>query len=237
MLYIALVAICAGVVQGVTGFGAGIVMMMVLPSIIGSIPSSAGISTAICTILSLQMAYTYRKHIDFKKIIYPAILFITIGTTAMYFSTMVNQALMKKVFGAFLIILSIYYLFFNKNRERKKLSLTVSIFCIVISALCDGLFGVGGPLMVLYFLSTTHNTHQYLGTIQTFFFMTCIYNTCFRIFRGILLPEHLVFVAIGMACIVVGGFIGNKIVTKLDGALIKKLTYVVIGLAGIINII
>ena len=62
-----LAAVVAGIVQGVTGFGAGIVMMMILPSLFNNIPQSAGVSTAICSILCIQMAYMYRKHIDIKK--------------------------------------------------------------------------------------------------------------------------------------------------------------------------
>lgn len=237
MIFIALSACIAGIVQGITGFGAGIVMMMILPMILGNIPQSAGVSTAICVILSAQMVYLYRKHVDIKKVILPSILYILICSISMYFSTMIDQNLMKKVFGTFLLLLAIYYLFINKNNERKKLSLALSLFCIVVSAACDGLFGVGGPLMVLYFLSTTHNTHQYLGTIQAFFTINCFYNTCFRIYRGIILPEHLIYIAVGMICIVIGGYIANKIVDKLDGVLVRKLTYIMIGISGLINII
>lgn len=237
MIFIALSACIAGIVQGITGFGAGIVMMMILPMILGNIPQSAGVSTAICVILSAQMVYLYRQHVDIKKVILPSILYILICSVSMYFSTMIDQNLMKKIFGTFLLLLAIYYLFINKNNDRKKLSLALSVFCIVVSAACDGLFGVGGPLMVLYFLSTTHNTHQYLGTIQAFFTINCFYNTCFRIYRGILLPEHLIYIAVGMICIVIGGYIANKIVDKLDGVLVRKLTYIMIGISGLMNII
>lgn len=237
MIYIGIAAVFAGIVQGITGFGAGIVMMMILPMVLGSIPQSAGVSTAICVILSLQMIFLYRKHVDVKKVIVPAVFYIAVCTLAMYFSTAIDQAAMKRVFGVFLIMLSIYYLFINKNNDRKKISLPVSILCIMISAVCDGLFGVGGPLMVVYFLSVTHNTHQYLGTIQTFFCLNSFYNTCFRIYRGILLPEHLLYIAVGMACILIGGMLANKIISKLDGYFIRKLTYVVIGISGFINII
>lgn len=237
MIYIGIAAVFAGIVQGITGFGAGIVMMMILPMVLRSIPQSAGVSSAICIILSLQMFLLYRKHVDMKKVAAPAVLYIAMCTLAMYFSTLIDQTAMKRVFGVFLIMLSIYYLFINKNNDRKKLNLPVSVLCIMVSAVCDGLFGVGGPLMVVYFLSTTHNTHQYLGTIQAFFCLNGIYNTCFRIYRGILLPEHMLYIAVGMGCILIGGMLANKMISKLDGLLIRKLTYAVIGISGILNLI
>lgn len=237
MFYIMISTLIAGIVQGVTGFGSGIVQMMLLPSILHSIPQAAGVSTAISSVLTFQMAYTYRKHINIKKIVVPAVLYICVSTSAMYFSTMVNQVFMKKILGAFLVLLSIYYIFINKSNERKKLSLFTSIICIMISGACDGLFGIGGPLMVLYFLSFTHNTHEYLGTIQAFFCINCVYNTIFRIYRGILLPVHITYIGVGMLCILVGGMIANKVVNRLDGLMIRKLVYVMIGIAGLINII
>jgi hypothetical protein len=229
-------AILAGIIQGVTGFGSGIVLMMVLPMMF-ALPQSAGISSAICICLCAQMVYMYRKYVNFKKIILPSILYLIVCSIAIRFSTIVDQVLMKKVFGIFLIVLAIYYLFINKNNDRKKIGIALSIFCIVVSALCDGLFGIGGPLMVMYFLSTTHNTHEYLVTIQTFLCINCVYNTIFRICNGILLPEHLLYIGIGIIGIIIGGFIANKLVDKLDGVLIRKLIYIMIGISGIINII
>ena len=235
-ILVSLIAIGAGVVQGITGFGSGIVMMMILPMFF-SLPQSAGISTAICMFLNISMVYTYRKSVNFKKVIIPSLCFLLICSTTIYFSTMFDQVLMKKILGIFFIVLSIYYLFINKSNDRKKLSLSVTVLFILISAICDGLFGIGGPLMVIYFLSQTHNTHEYLGIIQSFFLVNCIYNTGFRIMNGILLPEHLMLIGIGAISIMIGGMIARKVVDKLDGMVIRKLTYIMIGISGIINLI
>lgn len=235
IMIIILTTIVAGLIQGVTGFGSGIVMMMVFPMLF-ALPQSAGLSSAIGIFLNLSMVYTYRKHINFKKIIPPAILYIVVCSISIYYSTMFDQDIMKKVFGIFLVILAIYYLFIQKGDSKKTLSLPVSVFCIVVSAICDGLFGIGGPLMVLYFLSQTHNTHEYLGTIQTFFFINCTYNTCFRIVNGILGINHIFIMCVGVIGIIIGGLIGNKVVDRLDGMLVRKLTYIMIGISGLINL-
>ncbi|MCR5469218.1 MAG: sulfite exporter TauE/SafE family protein, partial [Lachnospiraceae bacterium] len=84
-----------------------------------------------------------------------------------------------------LMILAVYYLFFNKTGDKKKMRLSVCAICIVVSAVCDGLFGICGPLMVLYFLSVTESTYEYLGTLQLFFTINSVYNTIFRFAKGI----------------------------------------------------
>jgi uncharacterized membrane protein YfcA len=142
----------------------------------------------------------------------------------------------KKIFGVFLVLLSIYYLFISKNVSNQKLSLGFSVVCIVISAACDALFGIGGPLMVLYFMSMTRSTHEYLGTMQLFFWVNSMYNTTFRFIRGILLPEHVIVIAVGMIGILVGGAIAGKIVDRLNADTMRKLIYVMIGVSGVVNL-
>jgi uncharacterized membrane protein YfcA len=83
--YIFLPAFVAGIIQGVTGFGAGVVMMMFLP-LQYSIIQSAGVSSAICMILCAAMVYRYRKTINFKKIIAPAIIYLTISSVSIMFA-------------------------------------------------------------------------------------------------------------------------------------------------------
>lgn len=236
MMYavIGLIALCAGILQGVTGFGAGIVMMMVLPSFF-PLNEAAGVSCAIAIILSLFMFRRYRNYIQVRKVVWPAILYVAVSSVSIVFSTRVNQVMMKKVFGVFLILLSIYYLFLNKGQE-KELNPLVSVVFIAVSGACDGLFGIGGPLMVLFFLGQTRSKEEYLGSIQAVFLVNLIYGTGMRLFNHILTVRHLPFIGIGMLCIVMGFGIANKIVDRLDGEKIKRVTYVVIGISGLLNI-
>ena len=232
--YIFLPALAGGLIQGVTGFGAGVVMMMFLP-LQFSVVKSAGVSSAICLILCAAMVYRYRKNINYKKIILPAILYLLISSISILFAKMINQELMKIILGLFLIILAVYFLCFSKKEIEPKG--IIALLCIVVSGICDGLFGIGGPLMVIYFLSKTQNKEEYLGTIQCFFLISVLYSTVFRIFNSIITVELIPGIGLGMAGILIGLFIANKIVDKLNAELIKKLTYVIIGLCGLSNIL
>ena len=235
-LSVLLAALLAGTVQGVTGFGGGIITMLIFPHFF-SIPLGAGITGSLGIALCASMVIRYRKEVNIKMAVLPAFLYIAVSSFVISYSTAVDQAIIKKVFGVFLVLLSLYYLFISKSVQNRKLSIPVSIVCIVISAACDGLFGIGGPLMVLYFMSMTRSTHEYLGTMQLFFWINSMYNTAFRFYKGILLPEHLIFIAFGVIGILVGGSIAGKIVDKLNIATMRKLIYIMIGVSGVINLI
>ena len=91
MMYavIGLIALCAGILQGVTGFGAGIVMMMVLPGFF-PLNQAAGVSCAIAIILSLFMFLRYRKYIRIKNVIWPAVLYVAVSSVSIVFSTILS---------------------------------------------------------------------------------------------------------------------------------------------------
>lgn len=232
---IGLTALCAGILQGVTGFGAGIVMMMVLPAFL-PLNQAAGVSCAIAIILSFSMTMRYRRHISFKKVIFPAMLYLCASGGSICFSTLADQTAMKKVFGVFLLILSVYYLFFPVRTDRK-LGFVASVLFIVISGICDGLFGIGGPLMVIYFLSQTGSKKEYLGSIQALFLINLIWGTAVRLCSGILTVEHFLYIGMGMVCILAGLGVANKIADRLDGKKMEKAIYLVIGISGLINIV
>ncbi|MDD6073826.1 MAG: sulfite exporter TauE/SafE family protein [Clostridium sp.] len=238
MIYLSIVmaAFVAGIVQGVTGFGGGVIIMMILP-LYFAIPQGAGITVTMGIVLCGMMVIRYRKDIKVKMAITPSVLYLVVCSIVIHVSTMVNQAVMKKIFGVFLLLLAIYYLFFTKSVRKRKLGAAASVLCIVISAACDGLFGIGGPLMVLYFMNVTDSTHEYLGTLQLFFMVNSIYNTVFRFYKGILLPEHLIYVGVGLFGILSGVYLANKIVDRLNANVIRKLTYVMIGVSGVLNLI
>ena len=226
----------AGLVQGVTGFGGGIITMLIFPLFV-SIPVGAGITSALGIPLCLSMVIRYRDEVNVKMALLPALLYNVISSLVISYSVYVDQVTIKKIFGVFLILLCLYYLFVSKNVQNRKLSLPLSIVCIAISATCDGLFGIGGPLMVLYFMSMTSSTHAYLGTMQLFFWTNSMYNTTLRFIRGILLPEHFVLLLVGTVSILIGGALAGKIVDRLNVATMRKLIYVMIGVGGVMNLI
>lgn len=228
-------ALLAGLVQGVTGFGGGIIIMLVFPMFF-SIPVCAGISGSLGIALCAAMVIRYRKEVSPGMAVLPAFLYLAASSFAISCAVIVDQTVIKKVFGVFLLLLSCYYLFMNRAVKDRKFGLAVSVVCIVISGVCDGLFGIGGPLMVLYFMSRTHSTHAYLGTMQLFFWINSVYNTAFRFYKGVLLPEHLIVIALGIIGILLGGAAAGRIVDRLNIETMRRLIYVMIGVSGVINL-
>ncbi|MCR5042416.1 MAG: sulfite exporter TauE/SafE family protein [Clostridia bacterium] len=230
------VSILAGLIQGITGFGSCIVILFALPYFY-TLSQSAGIATAVTIALCAAMVVKYRKTVRVREALLPSALYLTVSSFVIHFAAGADEELLKKIFGFFLIVLSAYYLFVKKRKSEKKLPLPVDVLFIVASAVCDGLFGIGGPLMVLYFLSRTKDKEEYLGTIHLFFLVNTVYNTGFRVYKGILTAEHFPVILLGVAGILLGFFVAGKLVDRLNAKAMSRLTYVMIGVSGVLNLV
>ncbi len=236
MMYAVLVltALAAGLLQGVSGFGSGPVQMMTY-TLYWPLPTAAAISVCVSVPLNLSMVLTYRREIRWKKVLLPIVPYMLVCALAISRAHFMDQALMKRVFGGFLILLSAYYLFFNR-REKKPLTLWQTALYVLISALCDAFFGIGGPLMVLYFLNKTDGMREYLGSAAAFFLINGVYNTALRLINGIITPAHLPAIGAGLIAILAGVSLARVVASKVNEAALKKFVYAMIGATGLINL-
>ncbi len=99
-----------------------------------------------------------------------------------------------------------------------------------------GLFAMGGPPVVVYFLETSEGRkEEYVGTIQLYFLITNLYAGTVKACAGFLTRDVLTLVLPGIAGMAVGTLIGAALFKKLDA---KKLRYVVYGVmaaSGVFN--
>ena len=228
-------ALLGGLVQGVTGFGAGVIMMLVLPPSL-AVPQAAAVSGATCVALTASMAWRYRARVRVGAIAAPAVLYVAASSVSILVARGADQGLMKLALGAFLVLLACYLLFFQDGRPRR-IEGVAALACIVVSGVCDGLFGIGGPLMVLYYLARTDDVEEYLGTIQGFFCVTLVCATAFRAVSGVLAPGLACPVALCVVGVLAGAALGARVVDRLDTDLVSRVTYLVIGLAGAVNVV
>ncbi|MCF0110499.1 MAG: sulfite exporter TauE/SafE family protein [Erysipelotrichaceae bacterium] len=228
-------AIVAGIVNGLTGFGAGIVMMLFFPNFLSIIQAPA-LSSAISLVLNGEVTWQYRKYCEPKKILYPSVLFIAVSSAVISYAKYIPKEIVLKVFGIFLIALAVYFLIFDKNVSIEGNMITATV-CTALSGVASGLFGIGGPPMVLYFLAICKEKEEYLGNIQAFFMLTGVANLIVRLLNGIYTMDLLPLVAVGVGGIMVGKKIADTLLKDIPVETMKKLIYLFLALSGILNLI
>ena len=83
-LAVALSAALGGFVQSITGFGAAVVMMTILPYFF-TMAVAPSVSTSICLGLTVTLAWKLRKSIDLKLTLPPTLLYAAASVTAIRF--------------------------------------------------------------------------------------------------------------------------------------------------------
>ena len=229
-----LAALLAGVIQGVTGFGAGIVMMSILPYVT-ELTSAAAMTALISIVLTSLMVWRYRASLNLKVALLPTLFYIAGSTLAIRTVQGIDITMLKLVFGVFLIALALYFAFAKSVSLAPNL---VTMFvCGFVSGLCDGFFSVGGPLMVLFFMAVTTTREEYLANLQVVFLVVAAYNTVLRAATGLFTADLVAPSLAGMAGIFLGLQLANRIADRIDDALVRNLTYLLIGVSGVITLV
>lgn len=223
-------ALAASLVQGLTGFGSGIVLMVFLPRIL-PFGTSAGVSTLTMFVPTMMLVWRYRQGLHLRKLIFPFIVYSAIATWSVHLGTVLPVNNLKIMLGGLLICLALYFTL-AKNAGAVHFPFYVTLLFMVISGFFNGLFGIGGPLMALYFLTLADTKEEYLASIQMFFFLDGIYVTGVRLASHVLTLGDFKYVLVGVVGAIVGTIIASRIVDHLNIERVKQCVYVFIGIAG-----
>ena len=235
VLIVFIASLLGGFTQTVAGFGCGIVIMLFLPYIL-PIMRASGLNVLITMVLNVMLVIKYRKSVNMRLVLAPAGISFIVSTICIYVGTNLNLDSMKIIFSLFLIALAIYFIFFS---ERIKLEPNVGtvLTCASLAGAANGLFGIGGPPMALYFLTITKGKEEYIGTSQAYFLLTCVYTTIIRIISGVF-DRHLMMLTIpGVLAILIGEFIGIRVVDKISHKKLKQVIYYVLVISGVITLV
>jgi len=235
LLWVMLPAILAGFIHSVTGFGAGIVLMIFFP-IVFSIIQSAALSQSIVLFLCILLLYRYRKSVNIKSILLPLVIYFPVYFAALTVAVNIRADFLKPILGISFLGMAIYLIFFSEKFTIRAGVLS-AFTCSALAAVIDAFFGIGGPPIVLYFLATTKSKEEYLGTLQAYFAVAGIYGVTVRILKGQITDSMIPLIAGGVLVLMIGVFLGNKVVGRINAEMLRKLVYGFIGVVGVITFI
>lgn len=232
-VFLILVGIGAAFVQRVSGFGLGIFAMMFLPHLLPSNTAAATISCLFSCCITAYNTIKYRKSISFRTALPMLAAAIVSIPIAVYFAAMVSDNIFKILLGSMLILLSLYFLFFNKKIKIKPTPIN-GVIAGTLGGVLNGLFSTGGPPAVLYLTSATPDNITYFATIQFYFCLTNVYATATRAISGLVTWELILYAAIGFIGCLIGDTIGKLVFDKLDAKKLKAVIYIAMIISGIV---
>lgn len=235
LILIAAVAACAGFIQSVTGFGFGIFAMMFFPYLLLFTEANI-LSSILGAFTSIIVVITMLRHIHWKNIIFPIIgSFVATYFAVTFIKSQANTTL-KLLLGIALFGLSIYFLFFS-GKIRIKPTWYTGLAAGVLSGIMGGMFAMGGPPVVIYYMQSEKDSDKYLATLSAFFVVSNAFSITVKTLSGFVTSNVLLGLAVGIPGMMLGTIIGKAVFRKMNAQMIKKAVYGFMAVSGIVNII
>ena len=226
-------AFFAGVVQGATGFGSGIVLNAFWLHILE--PSAAiSLNIVSCLFVSALPIYKLRKTLDFSKL-KPFVIFGVLGIpTGLFILTLTDPTIFKTTVGFILVLFSIWK-FRSKNIFINfKSSPPLDKLIGFISGILGGFDALGGILPTIWVNIQRLPKNTQRGTYEPFIFITSIAAVVSFYFAGFLNLDIFNYFLKVLPALIIGSLIGVKIYSFINEDLFKKVILGLIFLAGLV---
>ena len=233
IIEIFILTIGASFVQRTTGFGFGIFIMTLLPFLMPSYGEATALSGLLALTTSAIITFRMRQYITWKRLIPFLVTFIIISSGAICLLTRIHDDILRKILGIVLIIMSLYFTFFN-SRIKLKTTLPYQIGAGTISGVMGGFFGMQGPPAVLYFISSEPDKSHYMAMAQTYFLIGNIMMTIVRASNGFLTDTVGHCYILCLAAVLIGTLLGSWAFRHIPGRIFPYVVYSYIGISGLI---
>lgn len=230
-VFLGAISMAASVLQSVTGFGFGIIMMAVMPLFL-AYPSALAISTILSMSLNIVILARCWRHISIKQLWLPCLFCLCGSAFGTFLMVTKPSPIYKHALGVFLVLLAIWLYFFSEKIRIKPTAANAGIAGIVSGA-CGGLFSVNGPPMVLYFISVIDDKQTYMATIQCYFLINNIFLLTVRYFSNMIPSGVLTSTLWGLGGLVCGSIVGGRLFKRLDSQKLKNVVYIFMAVSGL----
>lgn len=234
LILIALVTLGASYVQTVTGFGFGIFAMMFYTSFLLYTEANV-LSSILSAVTSTVMIVGLYKKTSWKNLIFTLIGSFVASYLAINYMKDAQNDLLILLLGIALFVLSVYFFFFT-SKIKIRPTWYAGLIAGMISGVMGGLFSIGGPPVVVYYLQSEKDTDSYMATISMYFLLSGITSIIMKAASGFVTVNVWIGILVGLAGLVFGSFLGNKTKNKIDANLLKKLVYGFMAVSGLIRI-
>jgi uncharacterized membrane protein YfcA len=224
--------IIGGIIAGVVGFGAVVVLMSLLPYYFGIVDSPT-LALSINLLYTVALLWKFRKYVDLKLAALPTAIYSVLAAVMVHLIGDIEVRALAIALAVLLMALSVYFLAFAR-RIKVRGSMALGIACSSVAGVTGGLFGVGGPPMVLYFLAAAKDHDTYMGCLQFLFVVTGVVSLGARFGSGMFRAELLPYVAVGIAGTMAGMWLGERICRRLNADAMRVATYIFVGVSGLI---
>ncbi|MCE5234489.1 MAG: sulfite exporter TauE/SafE family protein [Clostridiaceae bacterium] len=235
--WLVLVSFAGGFLQAAIGFGYATIVMVFFPAFLPSMPVASTVCAVLSLLASAVMLFRHRKAARPKHVLWPILIYFVVMPFAVAWSAGAPKLILSVIFGLFLVLLGLYYLF-RADKIRIPATPAAGMAAGLLSGVFGGLFAVSAPPAALYCLSTLDTKEEYIGTLQFFFFVTNTYAVGVRTFNGLVTSQVLLWSLAASGGLLLGLWLGQAVLYKhANLSRVKTWVFVFIACMGVWTVV
>ncbi len=229
-----MVVFAAGLLQSLSGFGFGLLAVPLLTIMLPT-QTVAPLLIILGIFLNFVVAYRTRRYLAFGPIwplFLAGALFTPLGA---YLLLVLADATLRSIIGGVTVIFAMRLLFGKRTRlERERFWL----FPVgALSGLLNGSITLSGPPVVLFMVNQSEPKQAFRAKLAGYFLLLNLVALPSYIIAGIVNTQVLHLSIAGLAPLLLGIFIGTRLVEKVSEQRFKILVLVVILITGLLYLI
>ncbi|ABO65725.1 MULTISPECIES: sulfite exporter TauE/SafE family protein [Geobacillus] len=234
LIFVFAILFVGSLIQGASGFGFGLFSMGLLPMVL-TFKNSTLLVLALTLIISFHVAVKFRKHIRGKDLL--SILSFALAGRILSFFILTfygETEIMRKLLGLVLIGMVIYLYMSEKNAYAPSFKKPIFPMLIgLIGGIIGGIFAVGGPFFVFYFLMRYKEKESYNANLQASFVIMNSFTIVLHGIHGDFTDSFVLYFLLGAVAVLAGVHIGLKWFERLPHTRIKTLASFIVFAAGV----
>lgn len=228
------IVLLAGFIQGLVGFGSGLVMVPILVLIIDpKILIPAVLIHGL--VMNGALAFEAGKSIQIGRIA-PILLGGLFGLPfGVYLLIFLSPDVLKIMIGSVIVLFGVLLLSgVNFHLRREKM---FSIPIGLASGLLNGSVSMSGPPVILFFANQGVMKDNFRANLVTYFFFLNIFTLGVFAIMGLITIDVLVLAGVTLPLALVGIIIGTKVSKKVKENVFRRIALILVSLAGSVSFV
>ena len=228
--FLALALVCAGFVQGLTGFGFGLVSMSLLPLFLG-VKQAAAISTVFSLLATVTIFLRHYREYHWRL----GLTFlgsVCVGVPlGVYFLQQASEILLLRLLGAIMLVFAAREFLLRQQPQTFPRALTVPLG--LFSGALSGAFNLGGIPSAAYAYAHPWSQGQIMAFLQVMITVSCILRVIFYSKVGLLREFSWTHAALLAVPLYAAIWLGHLVLGQVSPTRLRKGIFVFIGLSGL----
>ena len=228
--FLAFALVCAGFVQGLTGFGFGLVSMSLLPLVVGLKPAAA-ISTIFSVLATISTFLRHYREYDWHKG-FGFLACVCVGVPiGVFFLEKLDEQVLLKVLGGIMLLFAGREFFFAERFKTIPRALTLPLG--LFSGTMSGAFNLGGIPSAAYAYSNPWSRGQIMAFLQVMILLSCALRIGFYGNFGYFRDLSPVWAAAMILPVYGAIWLGHFVLERVHPKHMRQGVFVFIGVAGL----